>query len=335
MKSCLALLLTAVAAAASASPPSVIGDGWGLDHVIIGVPSSVVAKDVFETKLGFSVIAPSKLPDEGLEHAFVPLPPAAYLELSWPYQQSTAVVRPNAALVRKKIALGGGPAAYNLDVSPFKQTAEAMRHLGLKVSLPVQVRGPWQFVDIDPQDQAQQPLGVPGGPGVGFLEYQSNSDRLKPERFQRALERAAREVPDSRRPVGEIHTNTARKLRSVWVAVPSVAAAVKQAARFGFVAEVAGHFLALGEIGQEVQCGQGTIVFFEPAHPHSLLAEFVGKHGLGPFGVSIEVTDLKKALRVVQQGTNLKLTVQRVGNRTSFIVPAESAAGTFIEFVQQ
>jgi len=38
---------------------------------------------------------------------------------------------------------------------------------------------------------------------------------------------------------------------------------------------------------------------------------------------------------VVQQGTNAKLTVQRVGNRTSFIVPAESAAGTFIEFVQQ
>jgi hypothetical protein len=344
MKSCLAVLLAAVATAASASLPSIIGDGWGLDHVLVGVPGSDVARDVFEARLGFSVIAVSRFPVAGLEHAIVPFPPAAYVELFWAYQAPTGDVRPIHVLVRKKIVAGGGLAAYYLDVSPFQPAAEAMRSLGLKVSLPAspivqtpdgkQAPGRWQYIDIDPEDQAQQPLGVPGGPGVGFLEYESNSDRLKPERFQRALERAAREAPDSRRPAGEIHANTARKLRSVWVAVPSVAAAVKQAARFSFAAEV-GHFVALGETAQAVHCGQGTIVFFEPAHRHSPLAEFVRMHGLGPFGFSVEVADLKTALDVVQQGTDAKLTVQRVDNRTAFIVPAESAAGTFIEFVQQ
>jgi hypothetical protein len=170
---------------------------------------------------------------------------------------------------------------------------------------------------------------------VGFVEYQNQPDRLKPERFQRALERAQREFPDSRRSAGEIHANTARKLRSVWVAVPSVAEAVRQAARFGFAAGTDSRFRALGEIGQEVQCGQGTIVFFEPAHPNSPLAALVKKQGHGPFGVSIGVADLRTAQRVVQEGTHARYHIQHNGSRTSFIVPAALAAGTVIEFVQQ
>lgn len=34
--------------------PSVIGDGWGLDHVILVVPNAGAVKDVFATKLGFT-----------------------------------------------------------------------------------------------------------------------------------------------------------------------------------------------------------------------------------------------------------------------------------------
>jgi hypothetical protein len=46
------------------------------------------------------------------------------------------------------------------------------------------------------------------------------------------------------------------------------------------------------------------------------------------------VADLKTAQRIVQQKTHAKIGIQQLGNGVSFIVPAELAAGTFIEFVQ-
>jgi hypothetical protein len=344
MKSCFVLLVAVAGTLAAQSNPSVIGNGWGLDHVIVGLPNPEVIKDVFGAKLGFTPLAGTKFPADGLEQATIALPPA-YVELFWPYQEPTTNARPLAGLVRKKVESGGGPVAYKLDVSPAEQAADAIRRLGLRVTLPPspmrrtadgkEAPGAWQSVEIAHEDQAAQPLGVPGGAAVDFLEYRGNSDHLKPERFQRARERAEREVPDARRVPGELHANTARKLLSVWIAVPSVPEAVRQAERFGFVAGAERHIKALGEKGQEVQCGQGTLVFFEPVRQNSPLAVLVKKQGLGPFGMTVAVADLKTAQRIVQQGMHAKFGIQRTGSRTSFIVPAELAGGTFIEFVQQ
>jgi hypothetical protein len=52
-------------------------------------------------------------------------------------------------------------------------------------------------------------------------------------------------------------------------------------------------------------------------------------------GISVEVADLNTAQRIVKQGTHVKFGIQHLGRRKSFIVPAEIAAGTFIEFVQE
>jgi hypothetical protein len=81
----------------------------------------------------------------------------------------------------------------------------------------------------------------------------------------------------------------------------------------------------------EVQCGQGTIVFFTPEHPQSPLSVLVKKQGPGQFGISVQVHDLKAAQRVVEQETRAKFKLER----EHFVVPAELAAGTYIEFVQQ
>ena len=121
----------------------------------------------------------------------------------------------------------------------------------------------------------------------------------------------------------------------MWVAVPSVTEAVRQAGQFGFTAGGERRIKALGEKGREVQCGQGTLVFFEATHQNSPLAALIAKQGLGPFGISVEVADLKTAQRIVQQGTHAKFGIQHTGKRMSFIVPAQLASGTFIEFVQQ
>jgi Glyoxalase-like domain len=341
----LLLLLLALAGRLGAlSRASVIGNGWGLDHVIVGAASVEVVKDLFGSELGFTPLRGNKNPVAGLDQAIIPLPDGApaYVELVWPYQEAARDARPVAALVRRKLELGGGPVAYNIAVSSANQAADALQSLGFRVTLPPspvrrtpdgkEVSVPAQMVDIDSSDKEGRPLGVPGGAGVGFVEYKILNPDKKPERV---LERVEREVPDPRRAKGEFHANTARRLRSVWVAVPSAAEAIKQAGQFGFTARGELDLKTLGEKGVEVQCGQGTIVFFEPAHEKSPLAAVVAKKGLGPLGISIGVADLKTAQRIVQEGTHSSFEIQRLGKRTSLVVPAELAAGMFIEFVQE
>jgi hypothetical protein len=250
-----------------------------------------------------------------------------------------------SSTVHKKIEAGGGPASYNIDVFPIEQALDGIERLGSTVTLPKSppTRTPdgkeqppvGQFLRIDPKDQAAHPLGVPGGAGVGFLEYRDNPDGARAERFQTLREQIERELPDPRRPAGEIHPNTARKLLSVWVAVPNVEEAVQQSARFGFASRGVRSVKELGEKGHEVQCGQGTIVFFQPLNQKGSLSSLVTKKGFGPFGLSVAVADLKVAQQIVQQGTTMKFPIQQSDNRKSFVVPEELAAGSFIEFVQQ
>jgi len=328
---------------AQTHPASFLGNGWGLDHVMIALPNSESAKGLFGAKLGFTV-APSnsKFPEQGLDHALITLPPA-YLELLWPYQD--AANRDGPLLqVRRKAESGGGATDYNIDVSPAEGAADFLRRLGMTVTLPRSVTrivngkeqpGTSQFLQVETKRETGAPSGVPGGEGVGFLEYPNNSDRLRPERFREQLERVQKGLPDSRRQDGEIHANTARRLRSVWVAATSISDAVKRSELFGFTPGSERQLAVLSARGREVQCGQGTIVFWEPIKQDGTLSALVKKQGPGLFGVSIEVADLTRAHDIAERGTQSKLAIEHQGDRASFVVPADLAGGTWIEFVQQ
>jgi hypothetical protein len=171
---------------------------------------------------------------------------------------------------------------------------------------------------VDPQDAAKQPSGIPGAEDVGFLEYATQIGSSSPNptgarSFDTFLGRA-HAIPDERRAAGEINANTARTLRSVWVAVPNATDAARQAERLGFARLGQRDVKEIGEKGEEVQCGRGTIVFFEAAHANTPLAAYVKQHGLGLFGISVEVADLKTAQRIVQEGTHKQFKIQRSGN---------------------
>jgi hypothetical protein len=53
----------------------------------------------------------------------------------------------------------------------------------------------------------------------------------------------------------------------------------------------------------------------------SLLASLIKKYGLGPFGIGVEVADLRKAHQIAELGTQSKLPI----NRNSFVVPGDLA----------
>ena len=336
------VLLGTAEAFAFQSHPSIIGDGIGLDHIMIGLPGSSQAPDIFGKALGFSVLPGNTFPEEGLQQAVILFPPA-YVELLWQYKKPDRP--PSITAVPDAIAAGGGIAGINVNVSPVDAAADLMRRLGMKVSLPPSVTtrdasgkehpGAWQFILPEAETEAQFPKGVPGGSGVGFLEYRNNASRRDPARYERFRARIEREVPDSRRTPGELHANTARKLLSVLVSVPNVADAVHQSERLGFAPGEERYVRDLGEKGREVQCGIGTFVFFEVSNPKGALSAHVKQKGLGPFGFSVSVTDLKTAQRVVEQGTNRRFAIRKSAGRSSFMVPAAFAGGTFVEFVQE
>src|SRR5690349_7155772 len=68
--------------------PSVIGKGWGLDHVIVAAPNADAVSSAFSTALGFTVLSGNTFPEQGLQQAGVRLPPT-YVEFLSPYQEPT------------------------------------------------------------------------------------------------------------------------------------------------------------------------------------------------------------------------------------------------------
>ncbi len=328
-----------------------LGNGWGLDHTTVMQRSAGEARKVFGSRLGFSVRPGTKFPARGLENGIINLPPG-YLELMWVYDsaKSESSARESGlgavfeAATRRLQEQGGLVQAYNIDVSPIDQAADFLRGRGMKVSLPPsqtilqdgkEQPGQWQFLRISYEDpKSAPPPGIPGGQGVGFLEYRNNEEHLNADRVRQFRESIARDLPDSRRRPGDLHANTANKFESMWVAVSSVEEAVKQSEALGFAPGRDRKSAELGARGREVQCGQGTIVFWAPDKKGGPLSAMLQRGELGPFGVSFGVEDLNRARAIVEQGTGRKLRIQD-GDRKRFVVPAEGAGGIWVEFVQE
>lgn len=344
-------LLVAQAAPAQTQPRSLLGKGWGLDHVIVAQRSFNDAQRVFGANLGFSFAPDNKFPDQGLENGPILLPPA-YLELMWIYDPEKNAAAVNAAgpgspinaTLRRLREQGGAISSYNIDVSAIEDAASFLRERGMKVSIPPSVttlrdgkqqRGPWQFLAISYDDpKAAPPVGVPGGLGVGFLEYRNNDEHLSEDHLRQNRERIERDIPDPRRKAGDLHANTAKKLESVWVAVSDLPQAVKQAETLGFAPGRERTLAELGARGREVQCGQGTVVFWSAATETGPLSAMV-KNGAGPFGISIGVEDLNRAHEIAEQGTGRRLAIENKQGRKRFLVPSDAAGGIWVEFVQE
>jgi hypothetical protein len=60
---------------------SILGSGWGLDHIEVAVADPNAARDMFVTNLGFS-FSPPTASGSGVEHSVIRLVPA-YIEFLW------------------------------------------------------------------------------------------------------------------------------------------------------------------------------------------------------------------------------------------------------------
>jgi hypothetical protein len=296
--------------------------------VVLSDPS--LMNSVYSQKLGFTVFRRQKRPG-GYENAVILFPPT-YIEFLFLYDRHKAEVAddPLAKIILSTIEAGGGPIGYNIDISPVGAAVAALHKRGMEVTLPpsqiviqkdgTQVRGPWQFVRITKSGQPEPETGVPGGDRARFLEYNDQDQKGMAETIKR-------EHPNS-----PLHANTARRMRSAWVAVRSASDAVKHSELFGFAELGQRESTLLGARGREVQCGAGTIVFWESTKAGSPLEKLIKTKGVGPFGASVDVADLDVAHRIVENGMGKKLALETSGSRKTFVVPGDLISGTWIEF---
>lgn len=335
-------LATASPIAFADNEKSILGSGWGLDHIEIAVSSGEAARETYFRKLGFTVSADTSMVP-GVRHSLISLG-VPYIELLWLGGPGQAQLdAPPARLFRLSLDHGGGIFQYNIDASDIERVRDRLSNMGFDVNLEPSTRilngkqepAPWRFLyAIDNRNGTVPPPGVPGGDAVGIIEYRNNSGPalLEGREIRRKQNPAPQEDP--RLAAGEDHVNTARQLRSVWVAVPDASAAVKQSVSLGFAAIGNTQSSALGAVGQQVACGQGSIEFWEPASRGGQLASLLKQKGPGPFGFSVGVADLRRAHDVAQEGFQTKLAIEDQSDRKSVSVPGGLTGGVWVEFVQ-
>lgn len=298
---------------------SILGSGWGLDHIEVAVTDPKTASDTYATSLGFTLSQPVAA-SAGVEHSGIFLEPA-YVEFLWfggPGEPGTS----SAVLkLRRAVDAGGGIFQYNIDASPFQHAADTLRMRGFNVNIPQlgpriidgkEAPAPYQGM-FATEKRNRPPFGVPGGDGVGFIEYRNNST--------------------TRRPPTD-HANTAKRLLSVFVAVPDITSAQRESRRLGLKPLGQRRSDVLSARGREVECGRGTITFWEPSSQNGPLGALLKQKGPGPFGFSVGVASLQKAHQLIEQSTHKNLLFESRSERKSFAVSGDLTGGLWVEFVQ-
>lgn len=287
---------------------ALLGTVRGIDHAVIAVRDLDAAMRSYTEVLGFAVVGGGTLPG-GLRNSSVPFG-ASYLELM---SVDPSPAAPDDVLVRF-LKDREGVHAFALNVSSAQKTADLLRARNFEVTGPEgssfmpegskEVKtDAWQTVVITKPDV---------GP-VFFIQY--------------APRMAKRKRPE--------HPNAAINLHSVWMAVKDLAAAVKVYEAVGLRS---GRKLQMPELaahGQEMEAGQGVVLFLQADSSTGPLASFVAQHGEGIIGLSIEVRDLQVARSFLRASTKQELDIYRGPFGQSIWVSPAFTHGVWMELFQK
>jgi len=306
----------------SASAQTLIGQGWGVDHVGVGVRDLAQTQHDYE-QLGFKVSKRGHFPG-GLFNCTVSLQNNSYLEL---------------------LSLSGGtPAAHSdaSEVADFVKKHEGAMYLGINVSSAkaaaaylkahnFDVRGP------DPGSVMREGETIPPPP-----MWYDVSTADKPAANKKAFtiplfldEYLSTNWKDKARAEGRMdHPNTAMGIHAVWFAVHSAESQLRTLRDAGFEGGESREAKFLSAHGGEVKAGHGVLLLLESSKRAGLLTKFLSDHDEGIIGLSVEVADLGKARRLAESGTGRKLETYKGFYGASFLLPPEVAHGMWMEMYQ-
>jgi catechol 2,3-dioxygenase-like lactoylglutathione lyase family enzyme len=326
------LLLTVALSAQTASVPNainaqasahtLIGQGWGVDHVGIGVRDLAQAQHDYE-QLGFKVSKVGHFPG-GLSNCSVSLQNNSYLELL-SVTGGTPTPHSDAADVADFVTKHEGAMFLGIDVSSAKAAADYLRARNFDVTGPdpgsIMKEGettppPPMWYDVSTADRPAANKEVFTIP-IFLVEYLSSSWK------------------DKARAEGRMdHPNTAVDIHAGWFAVRDAQAQLRVLRDAGFEVGESREASFLSARGREAKAGQGVLLLLESSDQDGLLTKYLSDHDEGIIGLSIEVADLGKAHQLAESGTGRKLETYKGFYGPSFRLSPEVTHGVWLEMFQ-
>jgi catechol 2,3-dioxygenase-like lactoylglutathione lyase family enzyme len=308
---------------------TVLGQGWGIDHVGVAVRDHAQAEHDYE-QLGFKITGRKHFPD-GVLDSHVYLQKNSYLELVW-VNGSTSIKQGSMASVIAEFTQKGERAMFlGINVSSAAAAADYLTAHGFDVSRPHpgssmeegQTTLPppmWYSVMFSHMPALKKGIILP----IFFIEYVSTEWREK-----------HRVAGDMDQP------NTAIGIHAVWFAVHDTEAQLGTLRDAGFESGQSRDMKPLGADGREVKAGQGVLLLLQPSDKNGVLSKYLSDHtnwidgyDEGVIGVSIEVADMGKARQLAESGTGRKLETYEGFYGKSFLLPPEVTHGVWIEMFQ-
>ncbi len=300
---------------------TLLGQGWGVDHVGVGVRDLAQAQHDYE-QLGFKVSEGGHFPG-GFSNSIVDLQNNSYLELL-SVSANTSIKQGDASEIADFLNRHEGAMFLGINVASAKAAADYLKAHNFDVTGP----DPGSIMkegETTPPPPMWYSVGTADKPAAGkkgftipifLIEYLSTN------------------WTDKARAEGRMdHPNTAMGIHAVWFAVHNAGAQLRTLRDAGLeVGESREKFL--GAHGREVKAGQGLLLLLESSDKNGLLTKYLSDHDEGLIGLSIEVAFLGKARQLAESGTGRKLETYKGFYGTSFLLPPEVTHGVWLEMFQ-
>ena len=290
-----------------------LGSGRGIDHATVLTRDLARTSSIYTNSLGFTVTPYSKY-ENGFENAVVYFADTdkTYLEL-WGVHDPVVAAKSEIASV---LAEPDGLMWLNLHVSSTDATAAYLRARGHELFGPDNIgEDPW-FFRLTGLERSTIP-----GRRIYFIEYNEAYLASRPKN------------PEKNR-LRETHANTAEDLRSAWIAVKDIDAAVAAYQGIGFRVRRGVDLPHLKAKAQELEAGGGTILLVHSEVADSPVSAFLGARSDRMMGASIKVANLATAQSFLTGNAELSLPVYPGIYGRSILVPAEHAGGAWLEFFE-
>jgi len=310
---------------------TLLGQGWGVDHVGVAVRDMAQARRDYE-QLGFKVGKGGHFP-EGEFNSIVAFQQNNYFELL-SVSESTSTKKGMAAMITDFLKNHEGAVFLGIDVSSAKATADYLTARSFDVHGPFP-GGVMKEGETTPPPAQYYNVVVDDAPAAG------KKGIILPIFF---IEHISAERMERRRAAGEMdHPNTAMGVHAVWFAVHDLEGQLRRLRDAGLEAGEAREAKSFSAHGREVKAGQGVLLLLEPSDKNGVLARYLSDHtnwidgwphDEGIIGLSIEVADLGKARQLAESGTGKKLETYKGFYGTSFLLPLEVTHGMWMEMFQ-
>lgn len=306
-------------------PHPLLGQGWGVDHVGVGVRDLTKAQRDYQ-QLGFKVSEGGHFPG-GLFNSIIDFENKTYLELlSVKEAQGNTASQGDAAEIADFVKKHEGAMFLGLNVSSAKDAASYLKTQNFDVEGPdpgsLMKEGetkppPPQWYSVGTADKpAPNKLGfsVP----IFLIEY------LSSDWYEKARKEGRTE-----------HPNTAIGIHTVWFAVHDLKSQLRTLRDAGFEADESRDLQLLGARGRELKAGSGTMILLESSDKSSVLQKYLSDHDEGIIAVSVEVSDLSKAHRMAESATNSKIGIYKGTYGQSFLLSPDVTHGVWLEMFQR